>query len=960
MLKKPSVLVFLFILLSFNHIFSQVNSVNYHIRYNESTCLYDCCLIVMSGSATSPIQRAQFGSQYSIVVPTGTQVQIAQLHNPIQNNQFYNGTVPCVWNINSSITSPGAQPESDFHSVTPSNSPSSFYNNLSTGDTVVLFSLSLSPMINCAQGVRVFDNETDPAANAEGMGGGDFTNGFTLGGISNKYNANSPSILPSQPDVLSLTSSCATGLNINLNATANTCQAPLSYLWSGPDGFSSSLQNVALQNPGPLNSGLYTVTISDALGCKDTVSIQAYAKPEAGPSQLVSCFQSGTATIHAVGSGVWSIGVGSAGTATIAQPNNAITTVTGFTAAGVYNLVWSANGCSDTTTVTAGSDCACNLNNSLVLPTVQSFCNSSGALTLIGSDLSSATGTYQWIYRLNNQPYVNAPGTSTNKDYQITNLNIGAHSFRRIFIKSIAPFCRDTSNIVSLQVLAMPNAGANINLNCYETDTAFLQAVNTGFWSIGASSAGIATLSSLTNPNATVTNFSQSGVYYLIWSNNVCSDTTLITADIFCGCDVANGGANRNVCVGGQSELIGTCALGIWRSMVSNPVGATLDSIGPGQSLVQFSTQASGMYRFIFSINEALSDTISILIVPNPIISAGEDFGYCEELGLVTITASGGASYLWSTGQTSTSINVEPDTTTTYHVTGYNADGCSRTDSVTVTIFQRPSGVIPPIDPMYEKETLQLYAGDWSDGLMYLWTGPNNFTSATRNPVIPNVSMVNSGMYTLMVTSPEDCVAYGSVNVQILESPLPIELKDFGGSYNPKTKSNDLIWNTLTEANSHYFSIERSINGQQWIEVGNINANGSSTVVKSYSFEDTNIKKGQTYFYRLRSVDYDGSFQFSNIIEISVPSDFTFLTSLYPNPATDHVNLKIEGLIDGDIEIQIYSTSGQNWFHNVLSSVSYEGQGNIQIPVYQLPNGVYQVVITTGVVTARHKLIIMK
>nr|HMU04104.1 hypothetical protein [Saprospiraceae bacterium] len=61
-----------------------------------STCLYDCCLIVMSGSATSPIQRAQFGSQYSVVVPTGTQVQIAQLHNPIQNNQFYNGTVPCV------------------------------------------------------------------------------------------------------------------------------------------------------------------------------------------------------------------------------------------------------------------------------------------------------------------------------------------------------------------------------------------------------------------------------------------------------------------------------------------------------------------------------------------------------------------------------------------------------------------------------------------------------------------------------------------------------------------------------------------------------------------------------------------------------------------------------------------------------------------------------------------------
>ncbi len=958
--RKPSILVFIFFILSFTPIFAQVNSVNYHIRYNSNTCLFECCIIIMDGSATSPIHRAQFGSQYSVVVPTGTQVQIAQLHNPIQNNQTYKGTVPCVWNINSSISAPAAQPESDFHSVTPSNSPSSFYNNLVTGDTVVLFSLSLSPIINCGQGVRVFDNISDPAASAEGMGGGDFSNGFTLGGINNKYNDNSPSILPSNPNVLSLETSCNSGLNINISAVTNACQSPISYSWSGPDGFSSNLQNVALQNPGPLNNGLYTVTVSDALGCKETVSIQGYTKPEAGPAQSVACFQSGTATIQAIGSGVWSIGNGSVGTATISQPNNAITTVSGFTTAGIYLLVWSFNGCSDSTTIIAGTDCVCNFNNSLSLPNTHSFCGNVSAQTINGSDLGLLPGTYQWIYKFNNQAYVNAQGNSTLEDYQTPNLNIGTHTFRRIFIKSSAPFCRDTSNVVIYQVLANPNAGSDIMLNCHTKDTAYLHAINAGFWSLGTTSAGTAKFSALSNPNAIVTAFSNPGIYYFIWSNGICSDTSKVTVNQLCGCDVANGGENRNVCAGGESALIGTCGIGVWKALPTNPIGATLDSIGLGHSLVKFQSNASGKYKYVFIVSEILKDTISMDIVANPMVSAGGDFGYCEDLGVVTITASGGVTYLWSTGQTSSSINVEPKSTTSYFVTGYNIDGCPNTDSVTVTIFQRPSGIIPQINPMYEKETLQLYAGDWSDGLMYLWTGPNNFISPAKNPVIPNVSMANSGMYNLMVTSPDDCVAYGNVNVQILESSLPVKLGDFGGKYNEATNSNNLLWFTHSELNSDYFSIERSENGAKWEEIGRVDAKGRSTTLTNYTFNDVNITKGAALLYRLRSVDFDGLYNYSNIIEIRTYNKNVFMTSLSPNPASDNVSLKVEGLLDGDIMMEIYASSGQKWFSNKYKVHKYHSEYVFDIPLYQLTNGMYHVVITSGTAIARHKLIILK
>ncbi|MFT4536074.1 MAG: hypothetical protein ACI9P5_003448, partial [Saprospiraceae bacterium] len=75
----------------------QVTSLNYLLDYNCETNLYEVKLKILEGSATTIPQRAQFNAQITIVVPTGTDFEIVELVNPINDNQLYMGTERTIW-----------------------------------------------------------------------------------------------------------------------------------------------------------------------------------------------------------------------------------------------------------------------------------------------------------------------------------------------------------------------------------------------------------------------------------------------------------------------------------------------------------------------------------------------------------------------------------------------------------------------------------------------------------------------------------------------------------------------------------------------------------------------------------------------------------------------------------------------------------------------------------------------
>lgn len=330
---------------------SQVTSVNYQIRYNTTTCRWDAYLIIMGGSATTPQQRAQFNAQYSIVVPTGSTISVAQNFMPLNNNQTYTGTVPLKWVLSSSVIAPAVMPNSDFHSITPTLSPTSFYNNLATGDTVKLFSLNISPVTNCGQGIRIFENGVDPGSGAAGMGGGDFSNGFTMGSPNQIYNANTPKVNPPKP-VLSAVTACSLGVEVDLTATTSACQTPLTYQWTGPNGYTGTTQDVIISPATLANAGTYSVTVTDARGCSATTSALTVSKPSAGPDQQGCAGTSATLTGTQPTTGVWTELLTNPTGSTLGSTTNGISTATfDALANGNFKYKYTSGACSDTVNV---------------------------------------------------------------------------------------------------------------------------------------------------------------------------------------------------------------------------------------------------------------------------------------------------------------------------------------------------------------------------------------------------------------------------------------------------------------------------------------------------------------------------------------------------------------------------------------------------------------------------------
>lgn len=265
--------VFAFLFLISAHLQAQVTGVDFQIKYDTVQCRYDCYIIINSGSAISAIHRTQFSSQYSIVVPTGSTVEVAENFMPLKYNQNYTGTDPQYWNVSSTIFAPDTMPQSDFFSITPSLSPVAQFNDLYTGDTVKIFSLNITtPSPTCDDEIRVFRNGIDPPSSAPGMDGGDFSCGYTIGGVSQVYENTAPQAYPPKPVVDNIVVTYNSDINIDLTSITSACQGSLGCVWTGPNNYSGTSEDVFIQNATAANEGMYHVTITDSYGCQETTS----------------------------------------------------------------------------------------------------------------------------------------------------------------------------------------------------------------------------------------------------------------------------------------------------------------------------------------------------------------------------------------------------------------------------------------------------------------------------------------------------------------------------------------------------------------------------------------------------------------------------------------------------------------------------------------------------------------
>lgn len=127
-------------------------------------------------------------------------------------------------------------------------------------------------------------------------------------------------------------------------------------------------------------------------------------------------------------------------------------------------------------------------------------------------------------------------------------------------------------------------------------------------------------------------------------------------------------------------------------------------------------------------------------------------------------------------------------------------------------------------------------------------------------------------------------------------TPLPVELSNFTAFI--IDRSVQLNWQTESETNNEYFSIERSSQQKGFHEIGLVEGHGNATTSNSYRGIDTDPEIGYNY-YRLKQVDHDGSFSYSPIRVVEFEEGFQSVYSVYPVPASDFIN--VNGLVEGDM-----------------------------------------------------------
>lgn len=128
----------------------------------------------------------------------------------------------------------------------------------------------------------------------------------------------------------------------------------------------------------------------------------------------------------------------------------------------------------------------------------------------------------------------------------------------------------------------------------------------------------------------------------------------------------------------------------------------------------------------------------------------------------------------------------------------------------------------------------------------------------------------------------------------IIPTPLPISLLSFEGL---RSKGRvDLKWITLSEKENDYFTIEKSINGREFISIGKVQGAGTINVPQYYSYRDVDSGEPVLY-YRLRQTDYDGTYTLSHIISLRRNNLHDLQMTIYPNPSTgEQMVLKVNGL----------------------------------------------------------------
>ena len=200
-------------------------------------------------------------------------------------------------------------------------------------------------------------------------------------------------------------------------------------------------------------------------------------------------------------------------------------------------------------------------------------------------------------------------------------------------------------------------------------------------------------------------------------------------------------------------------------------------------------------------------------------------------------------------------------------------------------------------------------------------------------------------------------------------SALPVELTSF--TSNVIGNKVELNWRTATEVNNYGFELERlavsnqqlaksqGLNANSWVKIGFVEGNGNSNSPKSYSFTDE-PKGGKEFNYRLKQIDNDGTYEYSDIVTTVLENISTFaLEQNYPNPfnPTTMISYTIPERVN--VKLKIYDMIAQQ-VAELVNSSQEAGHYQVTFDGSDLPSGVYFYKLEAGNFVEVKKFMLVK
>ncbi len=196
-----------------------------------------------------------------------------------------------------------------------------------------------------------------------------------------------------------------------------------------------------------------------------------------------------------------------------------------------------------------------------------------------------------------------------------------------------------------------------------------------------------------------------------------------------------------------------------------------------------------------------------------------------------------------------------------------------------------------------------------------------------------------------------------AVTFQGNNNALPVELISFTASVNNSIAN--LRWSTATEVNNFGFEIQRSAENN-WVKAGFVEGNGTTNKSQNYSFTDNSLTSGK-YSYRLKQIDRDGKFSYSQSVEVTIGQSVKefALAQNYPNPFNPSTTINYQLPAASSVTLTVYDAIGKE-VTTLVNEVKEAGSYSVQFNASHLSNGIYFYMIKAGNFTSTKKLALLK